>query len=210
MRTCGRRGRTGCSAAGLAQLASDEHGSGDPADVLPVYTRLSDAEENEAAPRGTRRASRRPSPASRAVDRHERDDPPARTAATSRSSRPSRPRRFPTRGRRACSPTSSRSRRERGSSPRTAGVLVGYGGAAVFADDDAHIMNLAVAPGRRGQGIGRELLERGAGRGRRARRTARHARGARGERCRDRALRVGRPRRRSACGRTTTARARTP
>ncbi len=38
-------------------------------------------------------------------------------------------------------------------------ALVGYGGVAVLADDDAHIMNLAVAPARRGQGIGRRLLE---------------------------------------------------
>jgi tRNA threonylcarbamoyl adenosine modification protein YeaZ len=41
----------------LAQLASDEHGSGDPADVLPVYTRLSDAEEDEAARAGRVAAS---------------------------------------------------------------------------------------------------------------------------------------------------------
>jgi len=37
-------------------------------------------------------------------------------------------------------------------------LLVGYGGAAVLADSDAHIMNLAVVETRRGQGIGRQLL----------------------------------------------------
>lgn len=37
-------------------------------------------------------------------------------------------------------------------------VLVGYGGLAVLADSDAHVMNLAVTPGRRRQGVGRELL----------------------------------------------------
>ena len=45
----------------LAQLAGDEHGSGDPADVLPVYTRLSDAEEDEALARA---APRTPTPES--------------------------------------------------------------------------------------------------------------------------------------------------
>jgi N6-L-threonylcarbamoyladenine synthase len=30
-----------------AWVASSDHGSGDPADLLPVYTRLSDAEEDE-------------------------------------------------------------------------------------------------------------------------------------------------------------------
>lgn len=38
---------SGLFAAWVAQLAGDEHGSGEPGDVLPVYTRLSDAEENE-------------------------------------------------------------------------------------------------------------------------------------------------------------------
>lgn len=38
---------SGLFAAWVAQLASDDHGSGEPGDVLPVYTRLSDAEENE-------------------------------------------------------------------------------------------------------------------------------------------------------------------
>ena len=37
----------GLFGAWVAQQASGEHGSGDPADVLPVYTRLSDAEEDE-------------------------------------------------------------------------------------------------------------------------------------------------------------------
>lgn len=37
----------GLFAGWIAQLGSDSRGSGDPADVLPVYTRLSDAEENE-------------------------------------------------------------------------------------------------------------------------------------------------------------------
>lgn len=37
----------GLFAAWVAQLAGDEHGSGEPADLLPVYTRLSDAEEDE-------------------------------------------------------------------------------------------------------------------------------------------------------------------
>jgi len=36
--------------------------------------------------------------------------------------------------------------------------IVGYGGVAVLADGDAHIMNLAVAADRRGAGIGRRLL----------------------------------------------------
>jgi N6-L-threonylcarbamoyladenine synthase len=37
----------GLFGAWIAQLATGERGSGDAADVLPVYTRLSDAEENE-------------------------------------------------------------------------------------------------------------------------------------------------------------------
>ena len=37
-------------------------------------------------------------------------------------------------------------------------VLVGYGGIAVLPGGDAHIMNLAVIPDRRSQGIGRRLL----------------------------------------------------
>jgi bifunctional N6-L-threonylcarbamoyladenine synthase / protein kinase Bud32 len=37
-------------------------------------------------------------------------------------------------------------------------LLIGYGGVAVLADDDAHIMNLAVAPAHRGQGLGRRIL----------------------------------------------------
>lgn len=40
-----------------------------------------------------------------------------------------------------------------------AGALVGYAGTALLADDDAHIMNLAVAPARRNQGLGRQLLD---------------------------------------------------
>ncbi len=40
-----------------------------------------------------------------------------------------------------------------------AGVLIGYGGAAILADGDAHIMNIAVSPARRGQGLGRRLLD---------------------------------------------------
>jgi len=39
------------------------------------------------------------------------------------------------------------------------GLVVGYGGTAILADDDAHIMNLAVAPAHRSQGIGRRLLD---------------------------------------------------
>jgi N6-L-threonylcarbamoyladenine synthase len=39
------------------------------------------------------------------------------------------------------------------------GALVGYGGVAVLADSDAHVMNLAVDPSRRGQGHGRRLLD---------------------------------------------------
>ncbi len=37
------------------------------------------------------------------------------------------------------------------------GVLVGFGGVAIFGDE-AHIMDLAVVPAHRGQGIGRDLL----------------------------------------------------
>lgn len=40
---------TGLFHAWIAQLAGDDSGSGDVGDVLPVYTRLSDAEENEQA-----------------------------------------------------------------------------------------------------------------------------------------------------------------
>ena len=47
----------GLFAGWVAQLASDSRGSGDPADVLPVYTRLSDAEENEALRAGRAPAS---------------------------------------------------------------------------------------------------------------------------------------------------------
>ena len=39
-----------------------------------------------------------------------------------------------------------------------AGGVVGYGGVAVLADHDAHIMNLAVTPASRRQGLGRRLL----------------------------------------------------
>ena len=38
------------------------------------------------------------------------------------------------------------------------GGIVGYGGVAVLVDGDAHLMNLAVACDRRGEGIGRLLL----------------------------------------------------
>ena len=38
------------------------------------------------------------------------------------------------------------------------GEIVGYGGVAVLVDDDAHLMNLAVALSRRGEGTGRLLL----------------------------------------------------
>ncbi len=38
------------------------------------------------------------------------------------------------------------------------GVIVGYSGTAVFPGDEAHVMNIAVTPGRRGRGIGRKLL----------------------------------------------------
>ena len=38
------------------------------------------------------------------------------------------------------------------------GEIVGYGGVAVFAEGDAHLMNLAVARRRRESGIGRRLL----------------------------------------------------
>ncbi len=36
--------------------------------------------------------------------------------------------------------------------------LVGYAGVAVLADQDAHVMNLAVSPASRGRGVGRQLL----------------------------------------------------
>jgi N6-L-threonylcarbamoyladenine synthase len=38
------------------------------------------------------------------------------------------------------------------------GALVGYGGVAVLADKDAHVMNLAVDPSNRRRGYGRQLL----------------------------------------------------
>jgi N6-L-threonylcarbamoyladenine synthase len=38
------------------------------------------------------------------------------------------------------------------------GEVFGYGGVAVLADNDAHIMNLAVAAAQRGHGVGRRLL----------------------------------------------------
>ncbi len=40
-----------------------------------------------------------------------------------------------------------------------AGALVGYGGVAVLADADAHIMNLAVTAAGRRQGVGRRILD---------------------------------------------------
>lgn len=43
---------SGLFAAWAAELAGDAHGSGDAADLLPIYTRLSDAEENEHARAG--------------------------------------------------------------------------------------------------------------------------------------------------------------
>lgn len=52
---------SGLFSAWVAQLAGEERGSGDPGEVLPVYTRLSDAEENEHARAGHAPA---PTPAS--------------------------------------------------------------------------------------------------------------------------------------------------
>ena len=39
------------------------------------------------------------------------------------------------------------------------GKILGYAGVAVFAETDAHLMNLAVDGDRRGKGLGRRLLE---------------------------------------------------
>jgi len=47
----------GLFAGWLAQLSGEGRGSGDPADVLPIYTRLSDAEENERIREGLAFAS---------------------------------------------------------------------------------------------------------------------------------------------------------
>jgi N6-L-threonylcarbamoyladenine synthase len=51
----------GLFAAFVAGRAQDTLGSGDPGELLPIYTRLSDAEENEAARAGQATA---PTPAS--------------------------------------------------------------------------------------------------------------------------------------------------
>lgn len=51
----------GLFAGWVAQVSSDTRGSSDPADVLPVYTRLSDAEEDERTRAGL---SARPTPES--------------------------------------------------------------------------------------------------------------------------------------------------
>ena len=70
------------------------------------------------------------------------------------------------------------------------GGASGYGGVAVLADDDAHLMNLAVAPASRRAGLGRALLDALLDAARELGADGSRSRSARATR-RDRALRVG-------------------
>ena len=118
-------------------------------------------------------------------------------------------RRSPTRGRAACSPRSSPRPTARGSSPRTPARSSATRGVWPCWPTDAHLMNLAVAPARRGAGhraraARRAVAARAAALG--ATRVTLEVRAE--QRRRDRALRVGRAGRgRRAAGLLRTRRA---
>jgi len=151
----------GLLAAFEAARASGELTGGDPGTVLPIYTRLSDAEENErtraglpaVTPPATGVAGAAEARLPRAVTlRPMRRDDIAQVHAIEQAVFPD-----------SWTPGMFRDELER---PNRAWVVavegdevVGYGGIAALVDE-AHIMNLAVSEERRGAGIGRRLLER--------------------------------------------------
>jgi N6-L-threonylcarbamoyladenine synthase len=140
------------------ELGSGVLGNGDPATVLPVYTRLSDAEEAERVRAGTTDWEL---PASGVIA-------PSCTAPV--ELRPMREDDIPAilsieRAVFADAWTAGMFLDEL-IAPRRAwvvaeqdGEIVGYGGVAAL-DDEAHVMNIAVRPDRRGHGTGRTLFMR--------------------------------------------------
>ena len=143
-------------------------GSGEPALVLPIYTRLSDAEEAERAREGAAAVRMRATPK---VPRR------ARSALVWDLDAPSPlrlrvmvaddiERIIPIELASFADAWSPGMFADELTAPRRAwivaehaGDIVGFGGVAALGDE-AHVMNLAVRPDRRGQGIGRALLER--------------------------------------------------
>ena len=147
----------------LAFCAADSsaHGSGDPALVLPVYTRLSDAEENER-----KRLGRATSPldavtgvVDELADRHLQFRPMAPADAEAAAQLEATC--FAGSGHEAWTPGMFLSEFEgEGRSwwvAHDAGELVGFAGGMVV-DADVQILDVAVAPSRRRSGIARKLL----------------------------------------------------
>lgn len=154
----------GLLAAYLDARARGTAGDGDPATVLPIYTRLSDAEETERHRSGTVVPSASHGlPASgvagaqtpAGVDARLRGMTVADLDAVLELERISFSHAW----------TIGMFRAELEAPGRAwfvacdADTVVGYGGIALLGDE-AHVMNLAVAPDRRNQGIGRRLLAR--------------------------------------------------
>lgn len=147
----------GLVAAWASLAAADALGTGDPATVLPVYTRLSDAEEAERERAGSASAvpasgvASEPEPARVTLRPFEETDIPAVLELEHASFSD------------AWSETMFRDELaapgRRWIVAESDGALVGYGGIAALADE-AHVMNLAVHADHRGQGIGRQLLLR--------------------------------------------------
>ncbi|HSK47615.1 MAG TPA: tRNA (adenosine(37)-N6)-threonylcarbamoyltransferase complex dimerization subunit type 1 TsaB, partial [Coriobacteriia bacterium] len=147
--------------AGLLAAYEDAHssgtlGDGEPALVLPVYTRLSDAEETERLRLGTGA-----------------ELPPTGVAGGASAfvhTRPMTPEDIPEivaiEEATFSDPWSTGIFMSELSAPRRAwvvleesGIVIGYGGVAALGDD-AHVMNLAVESAHRGRGLGRLLLRR--------------------------------------------------
>ncbi|MDZ4170081.1 MAG: tRNA (adenosine(37)-N6)-threonylcarbamoyltransferase complex transferase subunit TsaD [Coriobacteriia bacterium] len=161
---------TGLIAAWVDDRARQGWGEGDPATVLPVYTRLSDAEENERARAGLPQADPPDSGVAAA------SDGPADSMHSTVEGvdgvwlRPLRATDIP--GILAIEDASFTDAWTVGmftdelNAPRRAwfvadsdGAVIGYGGVALL-DDEAHLLNLAVdAPFRR-RGVGRALFAR--------------------------------------------------
>jgi N6-L-threonylcarbamoyladenine synthase len=146
----------GLVAAWASLAAADALGDGDPATVLPVYTRLSDAEEAERERAGGAAVA---PPASGVA---------SEAARISVELRPFTEADIPAvldleRASFSDAWSEAMFRDELAASGRrwlvavADGEIVGYGGIAALADE-AHVMNLAVHADRRGQGIGRQLL----------------------------------------------------
>ncbi len=132
-----------------------EEGSGNAGELLPVYTRLSDAEEAERAREGLPPAAPSESGvrgADSVVLRPLRRDDIDAVCVIERAVFTD-----------AWSPGMFRDEFEHANRSWIAAVdgdeVVGYGGIAVY-DDEAHVMNLAVSRDHRGRGIGRRLFER--------------------------------------------------